>query len=98
MEPQYLVRVAFLLLLLRHAVAVRKTRLTWVNGIGHNLGHMHRDAPLIAKLFGGEAVLFCHNPTSMTSEDDMIGYFGDLTQAGSQKLGRITEEVNTLVA
>ena len=40
---------------------------------------------------------FCHNPTSMTSEEDMFGYMGDFAQAGSQILGRITEEVNELV-
>lgn len=33
----------------------------------------------------------------MTSEEDYMGYLGDLTQAGTQKLGRITAEVNSLV-
>jgi hypothetical protein len=51
----------------------------------------------ISKLFGGKKVLFCHNPTSMVNDEDMAGYLGDLTQAGTQKLGRITEEVNALV-
>lgn len=68
-----------------------------MNGIGYNLEHMHRDAPMISELFGGKTVRFCHNPTSMTSEEDMLGYMGDFAQAGSQKLGRITAEVNELV-
>jgi len=51
----------------------------------------------ISKVFGGKKVLFCHNPTAMASEDDITGYLGDLTQAGTQKLGRITEEVTLLV-
>lgn len=68
-----------------------------MNGIGYNLDHMHRDAPTISKIFGGKMVNFCHNPTSMTSEEDMFGYMGDFAQAGSQILGRITEEVNELV-
>jgi len=83
--------------LLSRASAVRKTRLTWVNGIGYNIGHMHRDSPMISKIFGGKTVSFCHNPTAMTSEEDMLGYVGDFAQAGSQKLGRITAEVNELV-
>eukprot|EP00543_Licmophora_paradoxa_P018710 CAMPEP_0202460296 /NCGR_PEP_ID=MMETSP1360-20130828/42937_1 /ASSEMBLY_ACC=CAM_ASM_000848 /TAXON_ID=515479 /ORGANISM="Licmophora paradoxa, Strain CCMP2313" /LENGTH=267 /DNA_ID=CAMNT_0049081885 /DNA_START=36 /DNA_END=839 /DNA_ORIENTATION=- len=33
----------------------------------------------------------------MSSEEDFMGYVGDLTQAGTQKLGRITGEVNELV-
>eukprot|EP00591_Stephanopyxis_turris_P000322 CAMPEP_0195523868 /NCGR_PEP_ID=MMETSP0794_2-20130614/23339_1 /TAXON_ID=515487 /ORGANISM="Stephanopyxis turris, Strain CCMP 815" /LENGTH=171 /DNA_ID=CAMNT_0040653957 /DNA_START=61 /DNA_END=573 /DNA_ORIENTATION=- len=33
----------------------------------------------------------------MTKENDYFGYIGDLTQAGTQKLGRITAEVNELV-
>ena len=76
----------------------RKTRLTWVNGIGYNIEHMKQGQKQISKLFGGKKVEFCHNPTSMSNEDDMVGYLGDLTQAGTQKLGRVTEEVNLLVA
>jgi hypothetical protein len=77
--------------------AVLRTRLTWVNGIGYNLDHMGEGQKGISKLFGGKAVVFCHNPTSMVNEEDMAGYLGDLTQAGTQKMGRITEEVNALV-
>ena len=51
----------------------------------------------ISSCFGGKPVVFCHNPTAMTREDDYVGYIGDLTQAGAQKLGRITAEVNSLV-
>jgi hypothetical protein len=75
-----------------------KNRLTWVNGIGYNIDHMIAGQKRISELFGGKRVEFCHNPTSMASEDDLVGYLGDLTQAGAQKLGRMTEEVNLLVA
>lgn len=78
------------------AAAVPKTVLTWVNGIGYNLEHMDHGQRGISKLFGGKQVLFCHNPTAMAHDDDMKGYLGDLTQAGAQKLGRITSEVDAL--
>jgi hypothetical protein len=58
---------------------------------------METDAPQISRLFGGKKVDFYHNPTAMAHEDDMAGYYKDLTQAGTQKLGRITAEVNGLV-
>lgn len=77
-----------------HAI---RTQLTWVNGIGHNLEHMDLPTSVIQDLFGGSDPEFCHNPTAMTSEEDYMGYLGDLTQAGTQKLGRITAEVNSLV-
>jgi hypothetical protein len=32
----------------------------------------------------------------MASEEDKFGYLNDLTQAGQQKLGRITAEVDEL--
>jgi hypothetical protein len=79
-------------------LGVQQTRLTWVNGIGYNLDHMILGQKRISELFGGKRVEFCHNPTSKASEDDLVGYLGDLTQAGTQKLGRVTEEVNLLVA
>lgn len=78
-------------------VSVRKTRLTWVNGIGYSLEDMHKGRSAISQLFGGKYVSFCYNPTSKSNKDDVIGYMGDLAQAGTQKLGRITEEVNALV-
>ena len=77
--------------------AAPKTRLTWVNGIGYSMEHMENDAPIISKYFGGKKVYFCHNPTSMKKETDLFGFYNDLTQAGTQKLGRVTEEVNGLV-
>ena len=79
------------------ASSVKKTRLTWVNGIAHNLDHMEEGGISISDYFGGKKVEFCHNPTSMTSDDDYVGFLGDLTQAGTHKLGRITSEVDTLV-
>lgn len=90
-------RLLLFVALVSRASAVKKTRLTWVNGIGYNIGHMKRDSPKISQLFGGKKVRFCHNPTAMTSEEDMRGYISDFAQAGSQKLGRITAEVNQLV-
>ena len=74
-----------------------KTRLTWVNGIGHSLEHMKHGQGEISKLFGGQAVAYCHNPTAMTHPDDYLGLVGDLSQATTQKLGRITQEVTLLV-
>jgi hypothetical protein len=74
----------------------RKTRLTWVNGIGYRYDHMEEEAPFISRFFGGKRVDFYHNPTAMSSDDDVAGYYRDLTQAGAQKLGRITEEVEGL--
>jgi len=86
-----------LLLSAQKIEAVKKTRLTWVNGIAHNLDHMEEGGVSISDYFGGKKVEFCHNPTSMTSDDDYVGFIGDLTQAGTHKLGRITSEVDTLV-
>ena len=77
--------------------AVKKTRLTWVNGIAYTLKHMENSIGDISKLFGGKQIVYCHNPTGMSHDDDLVGYIGDLTQAGTQKLGRITEEVENLV-
>lgn len=86
-----------ILLRIAQVNAVIKSRLTWVNGIAHTLKHMEEAKGQISLLFGGKPVIYCHNPTSMSHDDDMFGYIGDLTQAGTQKLGRITEEVENLV-
>jgi hypothetical protein len=51
----------------------------------------------ISRYFGGEPVLQCYNPTYQTHDEDMVGFLGDLSQAGSQLMGRITEEVDSLV-
>jgi hypothetical protein len=82
---------------LQSVTAVRRTKLIWVNGIGYNSDHMTKEAPEISRFFGGKRVDFYHNPTSMANEDDVAGYYRDLTQAGTQKLGRITQEVDGLV-
>lgn len=87
----------FKLLLFKKTKAIRKTSLTWVNGIAHNIEHMEEGVTTISDYFGGKKVEFCHNPTSMTSDDDNYGFIADLTQAGTHKLGRITSEVDTLV-
>ena len=79
------------------AHAVKKTRLTWVNGIAYGLHHMEAEKHNISNFFGGKEVEYCHNPTSMSNDDDLFGYYTDLTQAGTQKLGRMTSEVNMLV-
>ncbi|KAL7558094.1 hypothetical protein ACA910_020044 [Epithemia clementina (nom. ined.)] len=50
----------------------------------------------LSQLFGAP-VQYCYNPTSQSHFEDVFGLFGDLTQAGTQKLGRITNEVNSLV-
>lgn len=74
----------------------RKTRVTWVNGIAHRVDHMVEGQVAISQLFGGAPIVYCHNPTAMQNDDDTLGYLSDLTQAGSQKLGRSTPEVATL--
>lgn len=155
---QLLVVAMFLLTVNLTSISARKTRITWVNGIGYvrvgtvvvrssNLGnntghwglllgsslfrfsqtmrfcstacchfqipdispeyciccssytleHMVEGQYALSKYFGGKPIRFCHNPTSMAHEDDVRGYLTDLSQAGQQKLGRITAEVNTLV-
>ena len=74
-----------------------RTVVTWVNGIGFNMKHMCNGQTNISAIFGNRPVLFCHNPTAMVDEDDTRGWVGDLTQATTQKLGKITSEVDTLV-
>jgi hypothetical protein len=77
-------------------IQARRTRVTWVNGIAHNLDHMEEGKRIISKFFG-KPILFCHDPTAMGHDDDMRGYLSDLTQAGQQKLGVVTSEVQNLV-
>ena len=72
------------------------TRLTFVNGIGYNEKHIEADAEKISSMFG-TTVSYCFNPSAMTDDDDLVGYLNDLKQAGTQKLGRITMEVDALV-
>lgn len=78
-------------------VQARKARVTWVNGIAYHMDHMEEGEDFISKLFGGEKIRFCYNPTKQLHIEDTYGYLSDLTQAGSQKLGVVTAEVNTLV-
>lgn len=72
-----------------------KTKLTWINGIGFNLDHMQDGQQSLAYIFG-RPISYYHNPTAMSNEEDKLGYFNDLTQAGQQKLGKITAEVDEL--
>ena len=93
---------SFLLLLLvcncfLGQVSCRRTLVTWVNGIATHIQHMNEAQEVISQLFG-TPVQYCYNPTSQSHIEDIIGLFGDLTQAGTQKLGRITDEVNALVS
>ena len=64
---------------------------------GHNLDHMENGQISLSSIFGNRPVEFCHNPTAMSSEDDTMGYIGDLTQCTTQKLGRDSDEVHELV-
>lgn len=75
----------------------RKTKLTWVNGIAHLPEHMVDPTQIISIAFGNARVDYCHNPSSMTSESDYIGFVKDGIQAGGHQRGRITPEVDTLV-
>lgn len=72
-----------------------RTKLTWINGIGFNLDHMQHGQQSLSYIFG-RPISYYHNPTAMASEEDKFGYLNDLTQAGQQKLGRITAEVDEL--
>ena len=74
-----------------------RTIITWVNGIGHNVSHMIDGQQMLSQIFGNRPIEYCHNPTNMASEYDTFGYIGDLTQCTTQKLGKITSEVNQLV-
>lgn len=94
---KYLKYLLLLLLLPSTPIHAVKTRLTWVNGIGHNRAHMEEGKESMTHLFGGKPVYYCHNPTAMNHDEDYVGFLGDLTQAGTQKLGRITSEVDELV-
>ena len=86
-----------LLLAVIHKAQGRKTMITWVNGIAHTVEHMEEGKDFLSTLFGGKPVVYCYNPTAMAHDDDLLGYANDLAQAGTQKLGYITSEVNSLV-
>lgn len=73
-----------------------KSRVTWINGIGHTLQHMEAGQAFISARFGDQKVEWCHNPTAMAHDEDWKGYLGDLTQATTQKMGMVTAEVKTL--
>lgn len=92
----FLLLETFIVMLVSAKVSV-KTRLTWINGIAYSLKTADQERQQISRYFGGKKVVFCYNPTAMAHEEDMVGYLGDLTQAGSQKLGLFTAEVETLI-
>ena len=73
----------------------RPVRLTYINGIATHMEHMHMGEKEISKLFQ-EKVDFVWNPTAQQHLEDLTGWLGDLAQAGTQKLGRITNEVECL--
>ena len=76
----------------------RRTKLTWVNGIAHLPEHMKDPTFVISTIFGGVNVDYCHNPSSMTSESDYIGFVKDGIQASTHVvMGRLTPEVDILV-
>lgn len=77
-------------------VLAARTRLTWINGVGYSLDTAATEKREISRFFG-QKVHFCYNPTSMAHTEDHIGYVGDFVQAGTQKLGRLTTEVDKLV-
>mmetsp|Transcript_15411 Transcript_15411/g.23100 ORF Transcript_15411/g.23100 Transcript_15411/m.23100 type:complete len:310 (+) Transcript_15411:122-1051(+) len=76
----------------------RRTKLTWVNGIAHMPEHMSDPTFVISTIFGGVKVDYCHNPSSMTSESDYLGFVKDGIQASTHvMMGRLTPEVDSLV-
>ena len=95
MKPRLLSQFVFI------AIALSSTRidavhLSWINGIAYIRGYAEEEQKVLERLFGAK-VHFCYNPTKMTNEQDVIGFMNDLTQAGTQKLGRLTGEVDFLV-
>ncbi|KAL7546987.1 hypothetical protein ACHAWF_014008 [Thalassiosira exigua] len=74
-----------------------RTKLTWVNGIAHRPEHMLDPTSVISAAFGNVDVDYCHNPSSMTSESDYLGFVRDGLQASGHQMGRITPEVDNLV-
>ena len=74
-----------------------RTKLTWVNGIAHLPEHMSDPTYIISSAFGNVDVDYCHNPSSMTSESDYIGFLRDGIQASGHQMGRVTREVDVLV-
>jgi hypothetical protein len=70
--------------------------LSWINGIAYIRGYADEEQKVLERMFGTK-VHFCYNPTKMTNDQDVIGFVNDLTQAGTQKLGRLTLEVESLV-
>jgi len=77
---------------------ISRSRVTWVNGIAHNAQHMEEGQEVISQWFGLKRVEYCHNPTAMKDDNDIRGYGADIFQASTQLAGRITHEVNELVA
>ncbi|KAL7436803.1 hypothetical protein ACHAXM_005761 [Skeletonema potamos] len=75
----------------------QRTKLTWVNGIAHLPEHMSDPTFVISTIFGGVDVDYCHNPSSMTSESDYLGFVKDGIQASTHVMGRLTPEVDSLV-
>ena len=63
---------------------------------GEAIDHIQAEQKVISDLFGGKKCEFCHNPTAKKHDQDTVGYLVDLTEAGTQKLGRNTPEVEAL--
>jgi len=54
--------------------------------------------PTISGLFGHCPIHYCHNPTSMETEEDLGGWVNDLAQCGAQKyMSKCTTEVDELI-
>ncbi|GMI53330.1 hypothetical protein TeGR_g15232 [Tetraparma gracilis] len=72
-------------------------RVSWINGIAHTPSDVSEMAAELSKLFS-DRVHYLHNPSSMSSPADTLGYMRDLSQCTAQKLGKITNEVNELTS
>ena len=84
-------------LLRRLLLLPRKTKITWVNGIAHRPEDMLDPTLVISTAFGNARVDYCHNPSSMTSDADYVGFMRDAFEARTNQMGRITPEVDALV-
>jgi len=64
----------------------RRATLSWINGIGYRSETAARERQVLTQIFG---ILVHHwyNPSSMTHDDDLLGFARDLATAGTHKMG-----------
>lgn len=71
--------------------------ISWINGIAYSPEVAEKECQELSNIFFRLPIHSCYNPSSMRHATDRWGYVQDLTQAGTQLLGRHTAEVSALV-